>query len=498
MHKTTGIRPLFYIALLVCLLFGTSQAAIVTAEPDEWLLEETDAGIVSLEPEGWLQEETDLDIIPTEPERWLLEETDEDLRAVQPRPGIAELPIGANSTNPAIAHGGEHYLVVYTHQRKVMARSVHNNGTLGTAFEIDSHGTIPFGAPSVSYNPLSGLFLVAYHLCNLATPQVCEVRATAVSHSGVVGTGLIYYYSDARFPSVACSHQYNSCLLAFESEFGTFQYIRGRYLTINSTSGIQTQSEMKNLSNLSGKRPYVAVGKGFGYYMITYTRTLIGVEYPMYNHLYESPPSPGFLNAYVYDAAYVLDFSASPYWANKNKWATGITYDPCTEHFIILFDFDYSGNRTIVDIYMAAIHKLTRTTNWSGVIAIRNFREESGGVSFVTNYIQAPACGMMDKLVITYTNFHENKHYAVQVRGDNDKSNPSYSSDAFDKHHSLMLPSNGLVYGTPNIAGGSVNAELLIVYDLKFTDPLTYHVYGRLVHVREPFSGKLYLPLIVR
>lgn len=459
MNKKTGFRPLVYIVLLAFILIGSSQADMVTAEQNKPFSEDTGA----------------------------------EIRAVQPVPGFSAIPIDANSTKPAVAHGGEHYLVVYTQVRKVFARSIHNNGTLGTAFEIDSHSTLPFSNLSIAYHPESGLFVVAYELCNLATPQTCEVRVTAVSHTGKVWMGWVYTYSDARAPSIACSHIYDTCLLAYESEFGTGQYIRGNYLTVYENLGIQSVSTQRNLSNLSGKRPYLAVGKNFGYYMITFTQTVVGVEYPVYNHIYESPPPPSFPDAYVYTAKYVLDFSADPHWTNKNKWATDITYDPCTEHFIILFDFDYSGNRTKVDVYMAAIHKLTQNTNWSGHIANRNFREESGGISFVTNYIQPPTCGMMDKLVVTYTNYQENKIYAVEVRGNNNTIAPIYDRDVFANQYSLMLPGNGNVYSTPNIAGGSTNAELLIVYDLKYIDDfdpnnpsIFYNVYGWRVHVMEP------------
>lgn len=493
MHKTIGIRHFYMIALLVCILIGSSQAGIVSAEPDDWLPDETDSGIVSAEPE-----------------RWLPEELGDETRAVDAVPGLSPIPIGANSTKPVVAHGGEHYLVVYTHVRKVFARSVHNNGTLGTAFEIDSHPTLPFSNLSIAYHPQSGLFVVAYELCNLAIPQTCEVRVTAVSHTGKVWIGIVLTYSDARAPSISCSHMYESCLLAYESEFGTGQYIRGRYLYVYELFGVTSASPQKNLSNIPGRKPYVAVGKNFGYYMITFTQTVAGVESPVYNHIYEYPPPDHIENVYVYAAKYVLDFSADPHWTNKNKWATGITYDPCTEHFIILFDFDYSGNYTIVDVYMAAIHKLTQNTNWSGHIANRNFSERSGGISFVTNYIQTPTCGVMNKLVVTYTNYQENKIYAVEVRGNNNTITPIYDRDLWFNQYSLMLPGNGEVYSTPNIAGGSTNAELLIVYDLKYIDDfdpnnpaIFYNVYGRLVHVKEPGApggteNNIFLPLILR
>lgn len=482
MKKKFRIRPLFYIALLVCVLLGTSQADIVTAEPDPWEPQETEPGIVLVEPDEGLPQVIDAGMVSAEQDPWLPEGHGEGSRAVQPIGSFISIAVNnaIYQYAPAVAHGGQHYVVIYLVGDGHVYASVRNNdGTSAANYLIDS--AKDFVAPRIAYHAPTGLFVVAYHYYESG---VYYTRVGAVSPTGVVGS--IWQITDAHNPDIGCSQVDNVCLVAYEQQ--TSNPIRGYYLTI-TPGGITAFSSRRNLSNEAGRRPYLAWGSGTFRYMLTFTFTYLGVDYPVYNHLYDLATVGD--DSYVSSTLYVLDsWTGFP----NNKVATGVAYDPCTEHFLIMFDHDVSGNLSQVNVWAAAIHKHNQGTRWHGPIANRSHREQSGGISFVTDDNLPAACGVMNKLAVIYTNYNENRFYALEVKGNNNKTSPVYTRDEFDDHFIVANLGQGQPLARPAISSGSENGEMLLVFDILYAT--TSNIHGRLVHVWQ--SGNIFLPLILR
>lgn len=268
--------------------------------------------------------------------------------------------------------------------------------------------------------------------------------------------------------------------------------IQGQYITLD-VAGVQSASSRWPLTNLNGKKPLLAWGKHAGEYLLTFTWTnSSGVQFPVFNHIQKVYPAT---NPYTHDAVLLIDFSG---WT-KDKYPTGVAYDPCTEKFVVLFDhvYQYVPN-LVVDVWAAAVHKIDHATYWYGHVAYRWSEERGGGISFVTDDNLPAACGVMDKLVYTYTHIDGKSIYASDLRGNNSITAPSYQRETVSRHHLITwfnLPGAN-PYWQPSISSGSTRAELLVVFNAEWIAPAepNYDVWGAIVKV----PVKYFFPLTMR
>jgi len=336
------------------------------------------------------------------------------------------------------------------------------------------------------------LFLVAYEN---STGGDYDVWFTAVSPTqGQVGSlyGLTFSDDNLMMPKVACNQAHQTCLLAYEHKDG---YIKGNYITLNST-GVQLASSTWPLANVPGKKPFLAWGMHAAEYFLAFTwKSGGGIKFPVYTHLSGTYPAT---NPYTHAATFLLDFT---YWAN-DKYATGVAYDPCTQKFVVLFDYVYNPNPSslVVDVWAAAVHKTGQLTYWASDLAFRPSEERGAGISFITADDLQASCGVMDKLVYTYLHVDGETIYVTDLRGNNDITAPHYRRDQEGEHQKVITFSSSWgvrAGGLPNISGGSTLGGAMLVYTADTFWPeedQDYNVWGRIVRS----AVKTYLPLSVR
>lgn len=412
-------------------------------------------------------------------------------RAVEPITGL--IPIATEAApvweyHPAVAHGGGFYMVAYVKDTKIFAAVLNEGGILLNTYLVEGSGWNNF--PTIAYHAPSGLFLVAYVKWNA---PIYNMWFTAVSPTaGHVG---VWYgidpSLDLRYPNVACNQDHQSCLLAFEYPDGSIQ---GQYITIDA-AGVQSASSRWHLTNLNGKKPLLAWGKHAGEYLLTYTWTnSLDVQFPVFNHI------QGAYTAtvpYTHGATYLIDFS---HWSN-DKYPTGVAYDPCTEKFVVLFDHIYKTDPTdfVVDIWAAAIHKTAPSLYWYNDVAYRWGEERGGGISFITADDLPAVCGVMDKLIYTYTYHGREEIYATDLRGNNNPLATHYRREGDSKHRIVAEFNYPGVhpYWHPTVAGGSTRAKALVVFNAEYLWPEwenNYDVWGAIVKA----PAKYFLPIMVR
>ena len=317
--------------------------------------------------------------------------------------------------------------------------------------------------------------MVVYHR---TTADVITV-STVSAEDGLLVSAWDFDIEGYKNPNVACINPENSCMVVFE----TNNNIRGMYITINPTNGSFTSTSEQDFSNLPGERPFIAYGNGnFAMVTFTWTDPGSGDKFPMYNAVWANHQMIAPIGA----ANTVRDFSGSP-WEGTDKYATGITYDPCTEKFVLIFDHIHTPG-SIIDVWGAAIDaSLPFANHWNGVFAYDFTRQRSGGISFVAEDSISPTCGAMNKLVVTYTDWDNNRIYAVEIVGNSDNINPNYSNFVFSSSHFLVSDlSPHLPHWRPAIYSSGYWGHMFIVYTLEQTSPFdNFNVWGRIVEIQE-------------
>lgn len=390
-------------------------------------------------------------------------------------PVTAPFPIADTAAweyHPSVAYGFGNYLVVYSRSGHIHGSVYDNFGTLLRTFLIDNWRD-DFGVPRVAFNRTTGYFVVVYHRTSVDEITVATVSAEdgqRVFELDFPGVGY-------KNPDVACVNPDNTCIVVFE----TNGFIQGRYITINSTNGSFAPTTPQNFSTASGERPFIAYGGG-NFAMITFTWTSGGERFPLYNAVWASHQSTAFIGA----SNYVRNFSGAP-WEGTDKYATGITYDPCTDKFVLIFDHIHTPGE-IIDVYGAAIGaSLPFANHWNGLFAWNPRRQRSGGISFVAEGSVSQTCGAMNKLVVAYTDLNQTSIYAVEVVGNNDTTDPSYSNSISSSDHFLVHDlSPDYPHWRPAIFGSGYWGHMFIAYTLEKTSPLfNYNVWGRIIDLQE-------------
>ncbi len=385
--------------------------------------------------------------------------------------------------SPAIAYGGDYFLVVYRKAGRIWGSFYDNHGVLTSIWFPESPET-NFNTPRVAYSHDTDQFLVIYHDAN--ADRICIVT---LSYPDPPDARLCSSMADnIQNPDITCVNPGDTCLVVFESDQG----IMGFYVTLDGF-GVQAGG-LQNFSDRPGERPFITYGTG-DVAMITFTWTDpdSGERFPMYNPVSASRHG----NAPLQEAKFVRDFSGAP-WEGTDKEASGITYDPCTEKFVLIYDHIETPG-SISDVWGAAIGANPPYDNyWNGPFAYGFTQQRGGDISFLTAEGYSASCGAMNKLVVTYTDLSENSVYAVEVTGNNDTSNPNYTNSQSSAEHFLvdelsasLIPLEQLV--KPVISGSDYQGRMMIAYsvpELLFGS----NIFGRLIDIR--FS--IYLPLILR
>jgi hypothetical protein len=351
--------------------------------------------------------------------------------------------------------------------------------------------------PAVAYEAKSGLFLVAYeYYYDIGDTDIYVQAVSPITGkqgvSRVAGNSL----HNEWHPAVACNPVSGTCLVAYQHNQ---EYrIKGKFFTLSST-GIPGSSVVYNLTGTTTSfLPYLAWGKGTGYYMLVYTYDNGSKLVPYYNKLHQAPVPSG--DQYLYYAATVDGGNTS---GSNHKKSSGVAYDPCTQKFVVAFIHDYSGTGSDYDVW--AVAKLSTAladgfTPFSVTFLANN--ELNAAISFVTDSHLPAKCGDMDKLVVAYLNTTIGVK-AADLRGNNSTTNPIYARDAPGDQLVVIPKSDSIQFTTSSqvsIASGSSWARMFIAGQPKWTtSPYDYDIWGRLVQVRTPgYTEAFFLPLVVR
>jgi hypothetical protein len=391
----------------------------------------------------------------------------------------------ANENHPTVAHGGNYYMVVYYDGGNIRAKVYTNTGSLYQNFLIRDCSPNFCGYPSVAYEAKSGLFLVAYEYFDGSD---YEIYHRAVSPTGPVGTSVYTTPSSNEWwPSVACNSVDGSCLVAHEDM--TNDQIEGVWLRLSST-GISDYSGIILLESTTDdvSRPYMAWGKGTGRYMLTYRRYTSSQWRPYYQHLYDVYTTP---DQYSHGPAFVVP---STFETGTPTYPTGVTYDPCTQKFAIVFTNEWSSS--IFDVWVAYKHPTTATGYGHQDVAYAWAKEHLADISFVTDPHLTPACGRMDKMVVIYKNEDSGRILAADLLGNSSVTYPSYVIDYEYKHTvvatNLALPPFSVYWSV--LSSGSKNANLFAAVFANAPLSGGNNVYGRLLKVPD----KNFMPLMLR
>jgi hypothetical protein len=387
---------------------------------------------------------------------------------------------------PAVAHGGDYYMVVYEREGKIYGKVYSNTGTLKNTITIANFAEEDCGYPSVAYEAKSGLFVVVYEYNTSSADHDVFIQVVSPTTGRVGGTYWVSNDPDhERYPDVACKHTNGTCLVAFQqNQEGR---IKGRFVTITS-SGLTAISTVRDFSNATGASfPHVAWGVGTGLYMVTYD-WFAGKNYAAYTKVYDDPVSSG--DQYVHTNATVA--MSLP----NDTFNSDVTYDPCTEKFLISFYHLFSAADR--DLWVVAKQSTASAEGFTPfTIASTPQNEHRGAISFVTDSHLEPFCGSMDNLAVAYLNDSVGV-MAAELRGNSSTTNPIYVRDATDQQ--LIVDRNTTRYTNKYtaISSGSQKGELFIAFSGQWKCPPSewsdLDVYGQIVAI----SGRVYLPLILR
>lgn len=491
------------ILMFLLILISASPAAAQEINPPETSLDESANTSSDLIEESSDNFEYSSSSVFTKKED-LIEGADQsDDRVVKPASDIINISISpyVNEKSPDIAHGGDYYMVVYEEEYdtedSITARVFSNSGDFVNTFYIQTCPKNYCEYPTIAYEAKSGYFLVAYGYLYSGTDW--EVYVEAVSPTdGVLKEGFSMVTSstsDERFPSIACNHDDGSCLVAYQTNSALTSPIMGRFMEIDSEAqDIAFLGAPYPLTNATiGLEPRLAWGRGADTYMVTYRSEAPGGQVSsMYTHVHDQPVNSG--SQYLHGNAYVV----SPgYFGNDHDISNNdVAFDPCTQHYVVTFGYDYYGDNSDYDIYAVAKHSTLASGGTPFPIVNSPHYTNHSRISFMTDDDLPPSCGSMNRLMFTYYN-DTLGIMAGELRGNNNTSTPEYEQDSVFDHLLIHphLPGQNKRVSSQEISSGSMLGEMFIVFEYYDTNiPYEFNVKGQIITIME----KNFLPLIIK
>ncbi len=403
---------------------------------------------------------------------------DSELQAINPVTG--KIWVASSSAidygPPAVAFGGNHYMVVYESNGNIMAKVYNTSGQLQA-----THTVADFikdcSRPAVAYQSTKGLFVVVYQYAWSDSDEDIRAQLVHPTESNVGGSLFIASsnYNEVN-PSIACRKTPN-CLVAYQHA-GEAR-IKGRFITVGTT-GLTSWSTIRDLSTETMVyRPKLTWGRDTGFYMLTYNWLVTSLPpsiHARYTKVYDTPQDPGW-GQHAHDSEYVESQTPN----TRNPYPA---YDPCTDKFVIAYE-RYWGGPDDWDIYAVA-----KTSGWQPTgftpfsVAGSLANEKTPAISFNRWDNWSPICGEMNKLVVTYRDV-DRGIMAAELRGNSSPTNPIYQRDLTINHFVVDSNSSTIDQRSPVISTGSHLAEMFIAYQEYFVDWGDHDIRGRIVEVME-------------
>ena len=390
---------------------------------------------------------------------------------------------------PAVAHGGDHVVVVYVKEDRhgidnIFASVISDESTKPLLYPISEHDA-DCGFPDIAYHVSSGLFIVVY-TCN----QTDVYSRTFSPTNETVGVLEVIASGDATrgYPAIACSQTTGSCLVAFQHDHSR---VKGVYIDLDG-SGIYRISPVYDLSDATAAgRPYLEWSNSVGTYLVAYSEQhSTGEILPSYTHVIDHD-DPILVEKFLHPSTPAVPPGFSP--SGYDALVSDVVYDPCTQKFLISFDYDAAGDGSNFDVWAAVVHP-TDPINFTPIpIADTPVSEFNSAISFVTNDSQIPSCGAMDRLLVGYIN-DEVGLMAVELSSNSSSSTPVYTCDTAHQHHVVEYHTPMDRVNAVRILGRAGERRFMMVYEI-------YHPFSGDDDIWGKYVGLLdlvYLPLVMR
>ncbi len=405
---------------------------------------------------------------------------DETNRVVYPESGLIDVAISStyDEYNPDIAHGGGYYMIAYTMNGNVYARTYDNNGKYYAGGQIYD-GPSNCSNPTIAYDSFNRNFIVAFEYDFGGGGTDYDIRAIGVSpHTGALGTvtPLTQELGMEDYPSIACNSRISSggCLVAFE--YLSDNPIHGKFIYTYS-GGIMTYSATPYpLDVFNGINPYLAFGKGTGTYLLTYDYyySTYSSFFPIYTHLYDVYVSG---DKYVHNGFYPSFTGIN---LNHSKYTIAAAYDPCMQKYLLMWLYYYDSTWQY-DIHIHVISPTSGSTYGSGWLVANYEDSYIGDIAFVTDSHAAPVCGLGDRFVATYKNSGDGV-YVTDIWGNGSITSPVYTWNSSAYHYEAAPDLSGLTGFYPVIASGA-RGKVMLAWNWYFASTTDWDVWGRMIRV---------------
>lgn len=401
--------------------------------------------------------------------------------------GFHIVETGNTEPSSAVAYGDGVYVIAYVKQgyneiNSIYLSVVADEFAQPLPYKISQH-TSPCGQPAIAYHADSELFIIVYeHNHKDIYAQVFSASTEFIGPVVLISSDEVQKGS----PAVACNQTADSCLVAYQND-GT--HIKGRYIDIDS-GGIAGLSEVYALTDADGAgRPHLAWGRGSGTYLVAYNERLASGEVrPSYTHVFDHD-NPLRTGIQLHPSQPVL--SADFYATGKDAFVTDVAFDPCTQRYLLSINYDAFGDGSNFDLWGAVVDAINPITSGAFPIAETPASEHGGAICFITADHEMPACGSMDRLVVTYINA-EMGLMAAELRGNSNPTAPSYAGDPADQH--LLVAHHSNMFLITSVRLKSDSMRMLVAYERNFPFSESYDVFGSFLAVR----SQIYLPLVMR
>ncbi|MCB2214366.1 hypothetical protein KQH50_03105 [bacterium] len=405
----------------------------------------------------------------------------------------------------AADHGGNYVAVAHNSDGDIHV-FIYYYGVYIDRFQVSDGNGHSYNA-DIAYEAASGLFIVTWQVNNSAQSEGWNVQAVAVDPynlgNHIVGDIVDIASSswDETDPSIDCNYYDPSCLIAYNLDNGSdFYRIDGRYMDIDSTSGVVAGTSSPNfaISNLNNEHnPHVAWSEPNYNYMVAYTwpATGGGEQYPVHSVVMEYYYTETDTDFPVLQwTAYSI---ATEWLGHTNKFTNSIAYDICSENYVIAFTHDSYGDGSDDDVYVTVVDGDTYQLHGLTPIAVSSADEHSPDISYLKDADIAEGNPAPDKLVIAYVRNHYldlNGVIATDIRGTCNPTTPTYEVDSPGTLHHVVENSGGsdLKLQQPSITGSNNWWEFFVAYT--YLDGSDYNIYGRYMDS----STKNYLPLMIK
>lgn len=405
---------------------------------------------------------------------------------IDPVSGMLSVAVNPESgeRNSASVHGStssglDFFAVAYQENDDIYVAVI--DSISGAIWSIGvSDGASKSHNPDIAYESSTELLVVTwqYNYHGDGTDYDVYARALSPTYSGppiVKGPIMVVVESSWHEwdPSIECNYYDSTCLVVYGIDNSTdFRRIDGRFLDITSDGISATSPSNFAISTLNNEeKPYLAFSLDDASFIVVYTWPAAGggEKFPVYSMVHSTYQTSG--NQYWTNSRYGVD--PDTFTTDYDKFATGVAYDNCIQHFVIAFTYDFNGDGSDFDVYGSIINSIGYL--WDIFPIANSYASEmSADISFISDPTYGWANPHPDKLVVAYQRSGystTNGIIATELRGNCFSQNPIYETDFPNEHYVIKESSPpGLTLESPSITGGNSDTKFFVSFTNNTTE----------------------------